>query len=234
MKEEVKEYLLNNGDNSYCVFSKNLKMTNEKKKQLGVRIPILRAYAKKLSREYTLAYLLEIIDEEYYEEILLKGFIIGNYSKLSFSELNYCINYFLPKITDWAICDTFVASLKIAKKYQKKLWKKMLKYLKSNKPFTVRFALVMLLNYFLDDNYIDDVLTIINTIKLDNYYVKMANAWLLSYCFMKYYNKTLHFFTSELKIDDETKKMAIRKCLDSYRISIEQKIALRQLVGGKL
>lgn len=233
MREEIKSFLLNNSDIKYRDFAKNLKISNKNKKQLGVRIPILRSYAKKLSKEYELKYLLEIIDEEYYEEILLKGFIIGNYPKLSFDELKHGINYFLPRITDWSICDTFVSSLKITKKYQRELWEEILKYIKSSKPFTVRFALVMLLNYYLDDHFIDDVLKLISDVNLDHYYVKMATAWLLSYCFIKYYDKTLDFFLNSLTIDQETKKMTIRKCIDSYKITDRQKQELRQLDGDK-
>ena len=226
---EVKKYLLSLADSKLLEFEKNLNMKNEYQKQIGVRIPYLRKYAKELSKKYDLKYLFDNIDEEYYEEVMLKGFIIGCYKDLDYNILEDYINLFVPKICDWAVCDTFCSSLKITKKYLKEMWKVINKYLKSKNEFEVRFALVMLLNYYLIDDYIDRVFKIINNVKLDKYYVKMANSWLISYCAIKYFDKTYIFLKEECNIDKWTYNKGIQKSIESYRLSDEEKDKLRLL-----
>ena len=226
---EVKKYLLSISDKNYLDFSRKLNMKDNKKKQLGIRIPLLRKYAKELRNKYTLDYLFNNIDEEYYEELMLKGFIIGSYKNIEYKELENYIKLFVPKISDWGICDTFCASLKITKKYYNQLWVLINKYLKSNKEYVVRFGLVMILNYYLSDKYIEDIYKIINNIKLDKYYVKMANAWLISYLFIKYFDRTYIFLKNNKDIDKWTYNKAIQKSLESYRISKSNKDKLRNL-----
>ena len=225
--KEVKEFLLNNQDTKYKDFSLELNICHNKK-SIGVRIPIIRKFGKKLSKEYSLDYLINNIDEEYYEEILLKGFIIGNYNNLSIDELIYYIDNYLTKVSDWSMCDTFVASLKITKKYRDKLWNYLLKKLKSKKEFDIRFSLVMMLNYYISDEYKDKIYEVIKSIKDDAYYVKMANAWLISYMFMYYFDDTINFVSKNI-IDNWTLKKGITKSIESYRISDENKRILRKL-----
>ncbi len=227
MKEEVKKVLLSNQDSKYKDFSFELNLYH-KHKSIGVRIPILRNYAKELSRKYELDYLLENIDEEYYEEILLKGFIIGEYKKLSFNELVIHIDNHINKITDWSMCDTFAASLKITNKYQKEIWDYLQKKLNSKKEFTVRFALVMILDYYINDEYKDKIYHIIQNVNNDAYYVKMANAWLLSYMFIKCFNDTINFINHN-KIDKWTLSKGISKACESFRISQEEKNILKKI-----
>ena len=224
--KEVKEFLVSNQDKNYLKFSDGLG-TKTNKKKLGVRIPIIRKYAKDLSKKYSLEYLIKNIDEEYYEEILLKGFIIGSY-KLTYSELINYIDYFLPKITDWSICDTFVAGLKITKKYRDNLWNYLTKKIETSKEFYVRFSLVMMLNYYITDDYQKRIYDVIKSINIDKYYVKMANAWLISYMFINYYHDTFKFVENN-NLDNWTVKKGISKTIESFRVSNEQKNELKEL-----
>lgn len=224
---EVKEFLLRNKDSKYQDFSENLNICIGYR-SIGVRIPIIRDYAKHLSKEYPIDYLINNIDDEYYEEILLKGFIIGNYKDLTYDELTNYIDKHLPKVKDWSMCDTFVSSLKITKKYQKELWSYINKKLKSKKEFDVRFALVMLLNYYICDEYKEKIYQIISNVKNDFYYVKMANAWLLSYMFINYYNDTINYIKNN-KLDNWTLRKGITKAIESYRISQDEKKVLRKI-----
>ena len=224
LKDEVKKYLLELEDKKYLEFSKKLNAQIENYKQIGVRIPLIRNYAKELGRNYKLDYLIE-----YYEELMLKGILIGSYKKISYEELEKNISIFVPKIYDWAICDSFSMSLKITKKYKKEIWKLINKYLKSNKEFEVRFALVMILNYYIDDEHIEEIYKIINKVSVDKYYVKMANAWLISYCVIKYYERTYKYLKEECTIDNWTYNKGIQKSIESYRINNEQKQKLKEL-----
>lgn len=224
--KEVKEFLKKNQDKKYLDFSDGIGACSNKIR-LGVRIPLLRNYAKVLSKEYSLDYLMDNIEEVYYEEVMLKGFIIGNY-KLTYDELVKYIDYFLPKIIDWAICDTFVAGLKITKKYLNEVWEYINSKLSSKSEFTVRFSLVMILNYYINDEYKNCIFNIIDNVKLDKYYVHMANAWLLSYMLIKYFDESVKFL-SNCKLDSFTKRKAITKAIESFQVSDENKKILRKI-----
>ncbi len=225
--KEVKDYLLSKSDKTYLDFSENLNICVGYR-SIGVRIPNIREYSKYLSKKYSLDYLIKNIDEEYYEEILLKGFIIGNYQDLSYDELINYIDNHLSKIKDWSMCDTFVASLKITKKYSKELWKYIDKKLQSKKEFDVRFALVMILNYYINDTYKDKIYDVINNVRLEEYYVKMANAWLLSYMFINYFKDTITFINHN-QLDNWTKRKGITKAIESHKISDENKKILAKI-----
>jgi hypothetical protein len=228
IKKEVKKYLIDNSDQKLAEFEKKLNMKNNETIHLGVKVPILRNYAKELSKKHSIDYLYNNIDEEYYEELMLKGFIIDSYTKISFEELNNYINDFVPKIYDWGICDTFCAGLKITKKYLKEIWNLINKYLNSNNEFEVRFSLVMMLDHYLIDDYIDKIFDIVSNVKLDKYYVKMANAWLISFMLIKYFDKTMEYL-KKCQLDDWTYNKALQKALESYRIKDEDKALLRKL-----
>ena len=196
---------------------------------IGIRLPILRKYAKELSKEYELDFLIENINENYHEEILLKGFLIGLYKNLKWEELEKYIRYYVDRITTWDLCDCFCSSLKITKKYEKEMWNLIQEYLKSDKEFYVRFALVMILSYYINDEYIDRIFKIIQDVKLDKYYTKMANAWLISYCVIKEYDKTLEFLKEDTKIDKWTFNKGIQKSIESFRVTDEHKEELKKL-----
>lgn len=193
---------------------------------IGVRIPKLREYAKEL---YKCNNLKDIkIEDKYYEELVIQGMLIGFQTKEPIEEVIKQVEEFIPKINSWAVCDTFCAGLKITKKYPTEMFKVIKKYLKSAQEYQVRFAIVMLLDYYINDQYIDQVLQILDNVKLDKYYVQMANAWAISICLIKYYNKTLDFLNTT-KIDDFTYNKGIQKALESYRITNDQKEYLRTL-----
>lgn len=197
---------------------------------IGVRIPKLRKYAKELYKSNKLEDIK--IGDKYYEELVIQGMLIGFQTKAPIEEVIKQVKEFVPKINSWAVCDTFCTGLKITKKYQTEMFKIIKEYLKSKQEYEVRFAIVMLLDYYINDQYIDQVLQIINNIKLDKYYVQMANAWAISICLIRYYNKTLEFLKTT-KIDDFTYNKGIQKAIESYRITKEQKDYLRTLKRGK-
>ncbi len=228
--KNIEKQLIEFSDADFLEFSKSTGIANgESKDALGIRLPILRKFAKDLMKKYELDYLLENINENYYEEVMLKGMLIASKKDLSWERLEQYILCYVPKITDWALCDTFCSGLKISKKYLDKIWRLIKKYLKSNEEFEVRFALVMILNYFLLDEYIDEVFKIINKVKLDKYYVKMANAWLISYGAIKYFDMTYNFLKEESKLDAWTHNKGIQKSIESFRLTKEQKEMLREL-----
>lgn len=197
---------------------------------IGVSVPKLREYAKNLYKNNNLKDIK--IEDRYYEELVIKGMLIGFQTKTPIEEVIKQIKEFVPKINSWAVCDVFCAGLKITKKYPYEMFEFIKQYLKSKQEYEVRFAIVMLLDYYINDKYIDEVLKILDNIKSDKYYVQMANAWAISICLIKYYNKTLEFLKTT-KIDNFTYNKGIQKAIESYRITNEQKKYLKALKRRK-
>ena len=135
---------------------------------------------------------------------------------------------YIPKIDNWAICDVFCAGLKITQKNKKQVWVFIQKYLKSEKEFEVRFAIVMILDYFIDDEFLKKDFEIFDKIQHEGYYVKMAVAWAISLCIIKYYEETIKYLEKS-KIDNWTYNKSIQKAIESYRISDENKQNLRKM-----
>lgn len=193
---------------------------------IGVQVPKLRAIAKELVKENQREY-LELENIEYYEEKVIQGLMIGM-SNLTIEDTKKYLEKFIPKIDSWAVCDIVCSSLKLSKKYQKEIWGFLDKYIKSYKEFEIRFAVVMYLDYFLNDEYIDRVIKNISKIKSDKYYVQMAIAWLLAESFIKQKEKTKEYLKNN-KLDNFTHNKAIQKIIDSYRVSQEDKEFVRTL-----
>lgn len=224
MEEEIRKDLFNMQDKKYKEFHSRLSPNVDN--IIGVRVPVLRNYAKELIKKYKQEEIK--IGDKYYEELLLQGMIIGLQNKENIENIIVKVNKFVPKINSWGVCDTFCAGLKISKKYQKEMFKVIEKYLKSNKEYELRFAIVMLLDYYINDEYIDTVLKTLNKIKSDKYYVQMANAWAISICLVKYYEKTVEFL-GNCNLDNFTYNKAIQKAIESYRITDKQKENLRKM-----
>lgn len=222
--EEVKKKILELADAKYKEFHSGLCPKTDN--IVGVRVPILREYAKELAKEDYRKY-LEEIEDEYYEETLLKGMILG-LAKMELEERLEYLEKFIPKIDNWAVCDITCSGLKFTKKSDKEVWEFLKGYLKSKKEFEIRFAVVMLLNYYITDPYIDDVLVILNNIKQEGYYVKMAVAWTISLAYIRFPDKTMKFLKQN-KLDDFTYNKALQKIIESYRVTKEDKEMIRNM-----
>ena len=195
---------------------------------IGIRVPILRNYAKELLKKYDFKELMENISDNYQEEIMLQGMLIGG-AKEDFDVVIKYIEAFIPKIDNWAICDTFCTGLKITKKHKDEMWIFIQKYLKSKKEFEVRFGVVMILGYFIDEEHLEENFKIFNNIKVDKYYVQMAVAWAISICLIRYYDRTVKYLQKEANLDNFTYNKSIQKAIESYRITDEQKDYLRKM-----
>lgn len=225
MKEKIREKIKELSDEEYRKFHSNLCPGTDN--IIGVRVPVLRNLAKQIYNEEDWGKYLSYNNLEFYEETLLQGMIIG-FVKQDIKNVQKYIADFIPKIDNWAVCDIFCAGLKITKKYQEEMWEFLQNYLKSQKEFELRFSIVMMLDYFITDKYIDEVLIKLDTIKNDDYYVKMAIAWAISICYIKFPQKTLEYLKQN-NLDDWTYNKAIQKTIESYRIDKETKDVLRKM-----
>lgn len=223
------------GDNMIDIKQDLLKMQDEKYKNfhsglcpgvnniIGIRIPVLRDYAKKIKGQVDIS----AISNDYYEEVMLKGMLIGLEKKLDFEK----ISNFIPLINNWAVCDTFCAGLKQIKNNKEKMWLFLQNYINSKKEFEVRFAVVTILDFYIDEQYIDRVLELLKIVKHEGYYAKMAVAWAYSFCFIKFFEKTKNEFESFDKnnIDKFIYNKSIQKSIESYRLTNEQKNILKSM-----
>lgn len=226
MKEKIKKKLLELSDEKYKNFHKGLCPGTEN--ILGVRVPILRNYAKEIFKENDWKQTIKQIDNEYYEEIMLQGMLIGQAKNEDINVILEYIKNFVPKIDNWAVCDIFCADLKITKKYKKEIWDFIQQYLKSDKEFELRFVVVMILDYYIDEEYLKKIFSIFEKIKKDDYYVKMSVSWAISICLIKYYDETIKYLKTS-KIDIWTHNKAIQKAIESYRIPQDKKEVLKRM-----
>lgn len=205
------EYLFSLKDDEYKKFNQKIVKTDN---IIGIRLPILKNIAKIIAKNDYLIF-IKNNKHQYSEEIMLHGLVI-TYLKIDFNESIKLFDEYIKYIDSWATCDSVVMNYKIVSKNLDICLIKIKEYLKSDKPFVKRVGIVLLF-YYLNDDYIDEVLKLINSIKSEDYYVKMANAWLISICLVKYYDKTVKFLKS-CQLDDWTYNKALKKAIESYRI----------------
>lgn len=193
---------------------------------LGIRIPILRDMAKKLAKEDWKG-CMEWEDTLYFEETMLQGLVLG-YAKAPIDEILVYAKQFIPKINNWSVNDTFCSNFKIARKEPQKVWDFLMIYKDSHDEFETRVVAVMLMSHFLEDAYIDEVLKVLGELGIVGYYTSMGVAWAYATAWAKYPEKTKSYLL-EHPIDAETYHKTLRKCLESYRISDEDKVWIRSV-----
>lgn len=224
MENEIRKKIFELADDKYKEFHSGLcPNTNN---IVGVRVPILRNYAKEIAKGDFRKYLKEA-QEEYYEEIMLQGMVIGLAQMHCAERLDY-ISKFVPKIDNWAVCDVTCAGLKFTKKNLDAVWDFIQIYFHSNKEFELRFGIVMLLDFYITDEYIDKVIQILDSIKHEGYYVKMAIAWTISVAYVKFPNKIMNYLKDNT-LDDFTYNKALQKIIESYRVTEEDKKSIRKM-----
>ena len=224
MNNSIKEQLIQMADQDYKKFASALIPNIDN--MLGVRLPKLRKLAQQLAKQDWRSYLAKA-DNEYFEEVMLQGMVIG-YLKADIEEVLEAAADFVPKINNWSVCDSFCAGLKMTKANKEHVWEFLLPYFASDQEYDLRFGIVMLLNYYIEADYIERVLRLIDEVDHKGYYVKMAAAWALSICYIKLPEPTMHYLQSS-KLDDFTYNKALQKITESLQIDKETKQLIRSM-----
>lgn len=231
MIDEIRKELLEYEDLEYAKFNRKL-CPDTKKEIIGIRISTLRKIAKDFVKSKDAKkYLDEVLnsdDDKYFEEVIFQGLIIG-YSKIEIDEKLSYIEKFIPKIDSWAISDTFIPTLKIKEKDLEKVWNFILPYTKSKEEFEVRFAVIMMLDYYMNELYVDKVIKVIDSIRNDKYYAEMAMAWTIAEIGIKFQEKAIAYLKGENHLDKFTYNKSLQKMIESYRIEDEVKNMLRKM-----
>ena len=221
--EKIKEYLLSNQDIKYRDFTLPLMPTVDEKTFIGVRLPVLKKYAKDLDVKTRNDFLNEL-PHEYPEENILHAFILSNIK--DYDEFINEVNVFLPFVTNWSVCDTLCNKYLV--KYRDQLIKEVYKWLKSDEIYRVRYAVKCLMNYYLNEDFKEEHLDKVVEVKLDDYYVKMMIAWYLATGLAKNYDQFIKAI-EEHRFDEFTHNKAIQKAVESYRVSEDHKTYLKTL-----
>ena len=224
--ENIKNVLNENVDEKFKDFTSAL--IPGSRPILGVRVPMLRKFAKEIAKGDWRRYLKEAT-EDTYEEVAVKGFVIG-YVKEELDVLLPYIAEHIEKINDWSLCDGFCSTLKIVAKHRDEFLEFLLPYGKEDDEFKQRVVAVMLMTYYLTDDYVDMTLKVLDSLKNEQYYCKMAVAWAVATAWAKQREKTYCYMQNgNNSLDDWTYNKAIQKMLESYRVSDEDKNILRKM-----
>lgn len=226
IRKEIKllDELAKYTDEVYAKFNAGLIPTIDQTRILGVRIPVLRQIAKNKAKELEAVGFLEDLPHQYHEEDLLHGIIVSN-----LQDFNQCvkkIDDFLPYIDNWAVCDTL--SPKVLAKNRKKLLEKIKGWIDADAPYTVRFAISMLMQFFLEEDFCEEYLGVVAAVTAKDYYVKMMQAWYFATALAKQWQKAISYIEQK-KLETWVHNKTIQKAVESRRISNEHKNYLRTL-----
>ena len=223
---DIKSKLYNFRDEKYADFSAKLIPGFEKNFFVGVRTPLLKTLAREILRTGDYESFIALLPHESFEENLLHAFILAN-EKHSIDIIIKRVESFLPYINNWAVCDQF--SVKLFGQYPNIIYPYLRKWMTSEHLYTRRFGVVNSMRFFLDEKFEAYMLIDAASAITNDYYVQMAVAWYFATALAKQWVATIPFIEKR-RLPDVVLKMTIRKALESYRVSEEQKVYLRSLL----
>ena len=193
---------------------------------IGVRTPVLRKYAKEVAKLPEANIFLERLPHIYYEENNLHGALLSLLYPKDIIAFMEQLERFLPYVDNWATCD--MLSPKIFKKHLPYVYERVQKWLQSDAVYTIRFGIVTLLGFYLDDAFEPEMLQLVANVRSEEYYVNMAVAWYFSMALVKQYDATLPYIQNRV-LEPWTHNKSIQKAIESRRIPQETKAYLRGL-----
>lgn len=219
----IREELAALADTEYKEFQCRLMPTVGREAVLGVRMPTLRAYAKRLSGEERASFLNDL-PHAYYDENNLHGILIADMK--DFHTLLSSLEVFLPHIDNWATCD--MLRPKALADHTDELFDYIEKWLASDRLYTVRFAIGLLLSFYLGKSFSPDHLKAVASLKWEEYYVRMMAAWYFATALIDHWEDTLPYLTKH-RLNPTVHQMTLRKARESFRITKEQKALLKTI-----
>lgn len=226
---EIQEKLFALQDEKYQAFQARLLPNLAPETIIGVRTPALRSLAKEIAKRGEGEQFLRTLPHAYYEENALHGFIIETIR--DYDRALEALERFLPYIDNWAVCDQ--TSPKVFAAHAGELKPRIDAWLTSQREYTVRYGIGMLMRYYLDGNLFDKgILDQVAGIAHEAYYVRMMVAWFFATALAKQYDATLPYIEGG-KLPEWTRAKAIQKALESYRVESKHKEYLKSLRHGK-
>ncbi len=224
MKNHVQEQLFALQDLKYRDFQCKLMPTVPTETVIGIRTPELRKYAKTFSKTPEAAEFLKILPHRYYEENNLHGILIE--SMRDYGQVIAALDAFLPYVDNWATCD--LMRPKVFQKHLPELLEEIRRWMASDRTYTIRFGMEMLMTFYLDEAFRPEYLDWVAEVRSQEYYVNMMIAWYFATALAKQYGAVLPYIENH-RLEPWTHNKAIQKAIESYRITEEQKMYLRTL-----
>lgn len=221
---EIYERLLDMQDLPYGDFSAKLLPTVARERVIGVRLPLLRKYAKELNKTARAETFMRELPHKYLEEDHLHAMLIGmmHDSQACFDALDA----FLPYVDNWSVCDSLRP--KALTRDREEMLAHIRTYLQSEHDYTVRFGIELLMVYFLDEHFLSDYLAMVAGVQSEDYYVNMMIAWYFATALAKQWDAAVPYL-AERRLSAWVHRKTIQKAVESYRITAEQKEYLKSL-----
>ena len=223
-REEIVTELFRMRDQDYALMQAKIIPTVAADRIIGVRTPALRAFAKRLYKDRESDEFLSCVPHRYFDEDQLHAFMIS--LEKDFDRCIEKVDAFLPFIDNWATCDQL--SPGVFKTALEKLLPSIHTWIQSDQTYTVRFAIGMLMQHFLDERFDTKYADMIAEVRSEEYYIRMMIAWYFATALAKQYDLVLPYL-EDRRLDDWTHNKAIQKGVESYRITDEQKAYLKTL-----
>ncbi len=195
---------------------------------IGVRTPELRKLAKQIGSSEEITAFLNDLPHPYFEENQLHAFVLSGMR--DYTECMQALNQFLPFVDNWATCDQM--SPRVFRKHRSELKQEIRKWMHSEKTYTIRFAVGMLMEHYLDEDFDKAYPEAVASLRSEEYYVNMMIAWYFATALAKQYDAVLPYLENR-RLDVWTHNKTIQKAIESFRITPEQKDHLRILKIGK-
>ncbi len=221
MKNDIEKDLLKIRDEKFAIFNAKLLPNIAGEKVLGVKTPLLRKYAKNMQNKDEF---LASLPHKYFEENQIHAFLLSDIR--DFKKCIDMVDKFLPYVDNWASCDQLIP--KVFAKNKNALLPWINKWIKSKHTYTVRFAIGLLMRFFLGENFDIKYANMVANVKSKEYYVNMMRAWYFATALAKNWDEIIGIVENE-KLDLWTHNKTIQKATESYRITHEQKEYLHKL-----
>ena len=216
--------LLSLADAKYRDFQSSLMPNVPYERIIGIRTPILRKYAAEINGTPEAEKFLSSLPHRYYEENNLHAFLIERIK--DYSACITALDAFLPFVDNWATCD--MMRPKVFNKHLNELPPQINIWISSGETYKIRFGIEMLMTFYLDESFSPEYPETVASVSSDEYYVIMMKAWYFATALAKQYNAVIPYIEQN-RLDKETHNKTIRKAVESYRITDEQKAYLRSL-----
>jgi 3-methyladenine DNA glycosylase AlkD len=218
------EKLLEMGEENYRKFYVSLLPDTDPETVIGVRMPVLRAFAREMEKAGEKDGFLAAVPHDYYEENLLHVIFLSSEKN---AERAICgVNEFLPYVDNWAVCDSLRPAVFRKRRDLLLEWVKV--WMKDPHPFTCRFGVEMLMLHFLGEDFHEWMPSAVAEIRREEYYVNMMVAWYFATALAVREKEVRQYFEGDA-LSPFCRRMAIRKALESRRIKPQVKVWLRSL-----
>ena len=211
-------------DLEYKKFHSKLMPTVCEDKIIGIRIPVLRKFAKDFSKTEDAEIFIGNLPHTYYEENNLHAFVLE--AEKNFDKAVILTEKFLPYVDNWATCDMFFP--KVFAKNKSVMLGYAKKWIKSEHTYTIRYGVGIMMKLFLDSDFKEEYLENISSVKSEEYYVKMMIAWYFATALAKQYESAIKYIEDK-KLDTWIHNKTIQKALESYRVPKDTKDYLKTL-----